>query len=127
MGVVERSHYTLKRCSKLNAFGKSTTWYNDVDLAISIHITSYHSPIGCSPGSFSNCRESATPIDSGFRSHAFVSRKFFERIDFYNKNLRSLFLLWKISFTTQSNYFFLFISPLDIKVFDFILCLLRFY
>ena len=49
IGVVEKSHATLKRNLKLNTDEKWTTWYRYVDLATFIHNTSYHSSIGCTP------------------------------------------------------------------------------
>ena len=68
IGVVERSHSALKRILEFNTDKKWTTWYKYVDLATSIHNTSYHSSIGCTPSSIFHGREPIKPFDLRFRS-----------------------------------------------------------
>ena len=75
IGVVERSHATLKRLSKLNTDEKWTTWYRYVDLATFIDNTSYHSSIGCTPSSLFHGRELNKPTDLRFRSHTLAQKK----------------------------------------------------
>ena len=75
IGVVERSHFALKRILKLNTDEKWKTWYKYVDLATFIHNTSYHSSIGCTPSSLFLGREPNKPIDLRFRSHTLAQKE----------------------------------------------------
>ena len=63
VGVVERSHSALKCFLKLNTIEQWKDWFKYVQLATFIHITSYHSAIGCRPKVLSHRREPTKPQD----------------------------------------------------------------
>ena len=68
VGVVERSHSSIKRIFKLNTNEQWNGWFIYVQFATFIHNMSYHSAIGCSPTVLFDGREPIKPLDLRFNN-----------------------------------------------------------
>ena len=66
IGLVERSHASLRRILKLNTHEQWNDWHKYVSLAAFIHNTSYNSSIACCPSAVFHGREPIKPLDLNF-------------------------------------------------------------
>ena len=49
IGLLERSHASIKQTLKIQTGERRSLWYKDVNIAVLIYNTSYHTSIGCEP------------------------------------------------------------------------------
>ena len=70
VGVVERSHLSMKRILRLDSNQTGNDWHKWLNIAEFIHNTSYSSAIGCSPTLVFHGREPHKPLDVRFNIKA---------------------------------------------------------
>ena len=70
VGVVERSHLSMKGIVRLASNQTGSDWHKWLDIAVFIHNTSYSSAIGCSPTLVFHGREPHKPLDVRFNIKA---------------------------------------------------------
>ena len=70
VGVVERSHLSMKRILRLDSNQTGSDWHKWLDIAVFIHNTSYSSAIGCSTTLVFHGREPHKTLDVRFNIKA---------------------------------------------------------
>ena len=68
IGMVERSHATLKKILKISVKADRPQWDRYVDIAIMTHNTTYHDSLKCSPTEIFHGRVPYNPLDLQFKN-----------------------------------------------------------